>query len=237
MKKVLIFLGVSLILSTSQVHAASIAVELIEARTEGGQATYMTASPGGPSSISGTVTGTYDDVTGIVTMDSGTTLFIWEEGPPCPPIWDPCVAWTDSHTNWSTGGASYSASAYSCIEGTWGPFMAISLCGGYTFGINNTDETILDYGTLPGTRTLGGDDEIAAFPHQQGSDWTTLTASFEPGYLIMQTADWDDIQFGHQLTFTHEANPTSTSTTTTTTNGDNEALGGYVVPITQQLWK
>ena len=112
--------------------------------------------------LSGGLTGTFDDGTGIVTMD-GTTMVQFEINPVTS-------LFTHVHTNWLTGSNSYAATAYSCIEGSFGQAVAANLCGGYNFGADFIEDSSVDYSTIPGTLTIGGDDVIVV-PQQQG--WTT----------------------------------------------------------------
>ncbi len=151
-----------------------------------------TGSNNGESSavLSGTLTGTYNTSTGIVTMDAGTTSAFFDLNP--LPNND---LFTHNHTNWTTGGASYSASAYSCAEGQFGGSVGAHLCGNYNFGSNFINESSVNYGAIPGTRTLGGDD-VSVGAQQQGSDYATSTASIGGGSLVMQSSLWNTLGSG-----------------------------------------
>jgi hypothetical protein len=159
-------------------HAATISVKLTTVRqgTTGGTTSAV--------SIAGSTVGIYDIDTGIVTMNTGSTSISWDINP-LPGN----VLFTNTHTDWSTGANSYSASAYSCVDGSFGDTVGASLCGNYNFGGNLSNESSIDYGMIPGTRSLGGDD-YAIGPQQQGSDYATAMASWNGVELIMDTADW-----------------------------------------------
>ena len=60
---------------------------------------------------------------------------------------------------WDLSTGTPSATAFDCVEGTFGPTVGINVCGNYFFGPNSTFESTSSWG--PGTatsRTLGGDD-------------------------------------------------------------------------------
>ncbi len=161
----------------------------------------FTGSTGGVSSgiLSGTLTGSYNESSGIVTMDSGTTSVFFDLNP--LPNND---LFTHQHTDWSTGAGSYSASGYSCVEGQFGGGVGAHLCGNYNFGSNFVNESSVNYAAIPGTRSLGGDD-VAVGPQQQGSAFATTTASYGGGQLVMESDSWNSggtSEAGIQLVFT-----------------------------------
>ncbi len=140
--------------------------------------------------LSGTLTGTYNTTSGVVTMDAGTTSVLFNLSPlPGNELF------THNHTNWTTGGGAYAASAYSCAEGQFGGGVGAHLCGNWTFGTNFINESSVNYGAIPGTRTLGGDD-VSVGAQQQGSDYATSTASIGGGSLVMQSALWNTLGSG-----------------------------------------
>jgi hypothetical protein len=191
-------------------NAETVSVELWRV-TEG--------SSGGPREgvVDDIVTGVYDDVSGVVTMDPGTTMIYWQIDP-----LSPGQLYTHKHTDWSTGGEySYDASAYECIEGTFGQVQLSSLCGIYSFGENQVDESSIDYSYMPGDLTMGGDDVafninggFGAEP-QIGQDYRTETALYTGvgGLLVMNSWEWDGGLFpytatdGRQLEFIVSAVP------------------------------
>jgi hypothetical protein len=90
------------------------------------------------------------------------------------------------------GVGGQSASAYQCIEGTFGANVGASLCGNYNWGTNFVNESSTNYNVVPGTRTLGGDD-VAVGPMQQMSDYgciITQNDNFVSGNVVCQTATW-----------------------------------------------
>jgi len=196
-------LAVFLCLLFASAEAAQISVRL--AQVSGGDDHGET-----PAVIGGTLTGLYSTEFGVVTMDAGTSSFIFpslsQSG---------AILFTDVHTNWETGGASYSAGGYSCVEGN---FVApASFCGNYYFGPNGIDESSLDYSTMPGTRLIGEDD-IATGPMRQGSlHYTTSMVAFDGNTLVMQSALWNEL------------GPGGTST-------DGIQLVFSVVPIPAAVW-
>jgi hypothetical protein len=141
-----------------------------------------------PSVIGGTVTGFYNTISGVVTMDPGTTsitfLSLSQSGN---------TLFVDSNTNWSTGAGAYSAGGYTCVEGT---FVApASFCGDYYFGFNGIDESSLDYSGIPGTRSIGGDDGISG-AMRQGALYTTSVEFFDGDLLILRSALWNELGLG-----------------------------------------
>ncbi len=135
--------------------------------------------------ISGVVFGSYDSATGIVTMNAGVTTFVY-------PGWGGLM-YSDEHTNWSTGNDNYTADSYVCHNRS----AYLNFCGSYYYGINGIDESSMDYSTMPGIRTLGGDDTADPDPQHviiQGALYGTSVVEFGGigGNLIMRTADWND---------------------------------------------
>ncbi len=186
--------ALSMLLFVSGVQAATVSVTLTDVVSSDG--TFATTA----DSITGTITGSYDTISGMVTMDAGTTSVRIELN-----VGSPTHAWTGLHTNWTTGGGGYSATSFSCTEGTLGAILGASFCGAYNFGGNGFNESFLNYSTIPGTRTLGGDDFVTAGAgaQQQGLDFATSTVSFGGGTLFMETAGFNTVPglTGAQLTF------------------------------------
>jgi hypothetical protein len=185
------FFALSFSIST---NAASVAVTFTDV-TLG-----FTTGPGSASSLSGTLTGTYNTVSGVVTMDVGTTIvtFTDEIATVIYTVYD------HIHSNWSTGAGSYTASSFSCAEGTLGSLFDIGLCGGYSYGPNGIDESSVDYSSIPGILNLGRDDTLGGTTAGivQGSWYLTDTASLVGNTLTMESADWNPDLGGSQLIFT-----------------------------------
>ena len=156
--------------------AATVGVTLIN---------VATGSTNGESSVqvlSGQTSGMYDTVSGIVTMDAGTTSATFNVSPTA-------TLMTHTHTDWGVGAGGYTATGYTCTDGTFGDTVGASICGNYSYGPDFVNNSSTNYATIPGTRTMAGDDTTAG-PQQQGSDYAMSTASFSGGQLVMQTADW-----------------------------------------------
>lgn len=162
--------------ATGAAQAADIAVTLTD---------VVTGSNNGASAaftLEGQLSGTYNTSTGVVSMAAGTTSATFNTSPTT-------TLFTHNNTNWSTGDGNYSASAYSCAEGTFGGGVGAHLCGNYSLGTNFLNESTINYNSVPGTRTLGGDDTSVG-SLQQGSDYATTTFSYAGGTLIMNSAAW-----------------------------------------------
>jgi len=111
---------------------------------------------------------------------------------------------TDSIFDLSAGTASFSG--WSCVDGPFGfslPTEA-SLCGNISGGVNTTIESTLDYGTIPGNRTVVGDDVVIG-NMQQGADYGVFLNSWSGGQLVIQASDWEvattNDPAGYQLIF------------------------------------
>lgn len=108
---------------------------------------------------SSTATWSYDDVTNLVTQTGGTFNARFTTNPA-----------TTLYRTLITGlvmgnGGAATASSYSCVEGNFGTNVGASICGGYTFGGNFSNESSSSWG--PGTavsRTIGGDDSASVVP-------------------------------------------------------------------------
>jgi hypothetical protein len=178
MRKSQIALGIASALGVAgAAQAVNVTVELTGVKT---------GSPNGTTAgaISGRTHGTYNTTTGIVTMAAGTTSILYDLNPlPNNNLF------THNHSNWSTGGGAYTASAYSCVEGQFGPNVGAALCGNYNYGANYIHESSTNYNSIPGTRVIGGDD-VAVGPQQQGSDYGASTASYNGTTLLMTNAAW-----------------------------------------------
>lgn len=146
-----------------------------------------------PATLSGVLNGTYDTASGVVTMAAGTTsitfLSLSQPGN---------TLFTDLHTNWATGGSSYLADAYSCADGTFA--APASFCGNYWYGSNGIDQSSLDYSTMPGTRTLGGDDISTGVMRQGLLHFTTAMVLFDGTTLVMESPLWNNLGPGGSST-------------------------------------
>ncbi len=82
-----------------------------------------------------------------------------------------------------------SGAAYECVEGDFGSLVGASLCGNVNFGENFIPETTLDYGAVPGTRAVGGDD-VALGPQQQLTNYAAGLNTFNGSVLLIESPDW-----------------------------------------------
>ncbi|MAF83660.1 MAG: hypothetical protein CL797_06105, partial [Chromatiales bacterium] len=101
--------------------AATVGVTLIN---------VATGSTNGESSVqvlSGQTSGMYDTVSGIVTMDAGTTSATFNVSPTA-------TLMTHTHTDWGVGAGGYTATGYTCTDGTFGDTVGASICGNYSYG-------------------------------------------------------------------------------------------------------
>ncbi|WP_101760077.1 VPLPA-CTERM sorting domain-containing protein [Oceanicoccus sp. KOV_DT_Chl] len=140
--------------------------------------------------LSGVVTGRYNTVTETLTMDAGTFQVDY-----IAPFNSYYTFMIERISNLTTGSMAYSASAYECIETNWTEVNQTSFCGNYNFGANGIKETILDYSTMPGTITLGGDDVDLDGTNEhyilQASYYATQTDFYNGQSLIMRSALWN----------------------------------------------
>jgi hypothetical protein len=178
-------------------NAALIPVQLTDAFQGGGQEyTFY--------QLSGTTSGIYDDVANTVTMNSGSFAVTYAINPAFPPGATLSTE-TFSNASWDLNAAGLTVTGYSCADGGFGPSLTLSYCGGYNWGGNNVDDSALDYGTIPGALTIGGDD-VAILPVRQASDYESSLRSWNGDTLVIQTALWDDdgttdSPLAYQLTF------------------------------------
>jgi hypothetical protein len=84
------------------------------------------------------------------------------------------------------GATSVTGAAFACAT----TVQNANLCGGYDIGVNATDESSLDYLTLPGTRTLGGDDVVTS-PMKQLTDLAPVSYSYDGTELLVTTIQND----------------------------------------------
>jgi hypothetical protein len=195
MRKLLLgCIGALATFSVLPLHAASIRVELTSVLWGGGQEAIS-------AGLSGVVTGTYDDGAGIVTMDAGTIEAEFRINP----LPTSLLYWhylTDS--SWDLGAGTVSLSEWSCVDGPFGSTVGASLCGNISGGANLTVDSILDYTTIPGTRTVVGDDVVLG-DMQQGADYGVFFSSWAGGQLVAQATGWEsgdtDNPAGYQLVF------------------------------------
>ena len=182
MKKTAVAAAVGAAMGVAAGSASAAIVNVSLTKVKSGSPNGTSTASTGNGQLTGTLTGTYNTTTGVVTMDAGTTTALFNVTPSSS-------AFTHNHSNWTTGSGGYSASAYSCVEGTFGNSVGASLCGNYNFGANFVNESSTNYNVIPGTRSLGGDD-IAIGPHQQGTAYSTSTALYDGVELIMISTDW-----------------------------------------------
>jgi hypothetical protein len=103
-------------------------------------------------SISGA---SYDYSGGVISQLSSSTSAFWDINPlPNNEIF------TQVWSGMVNSQSAFSVTSFECIEGTFGPSVGVHVCGNYLFGDNFINESIVDYSTVPGTRTLGGDDVL-----------------------------------------------------------------------------
>jgi hypothetical protein len=101
-----------------------------------------------------------------------------------------------------------SVATYECIEGAFGGSVGASLCGNYTFGADFFNDSDLDYASVPGIRTMGGDDSVVG-PMQQGFDYFCDVVAGDVGTgettVVCETSAWtaNPGGAGIQLTFSN----------------------------------
>lgn len=126
----------------------------------------------------------YDDVAGTISQVSATTTIEFKLGPTTA-LFDHRF----SGTIFDVAGGSIAAATYECIDGTFGSVVGADLCANTSFGANSTNETTVDYSTIPGSRVVGGDD-TASGPPQQLADYAATLISFDGSTAIIQTPAW-----------------------------------------------
>jgi hypothetical protein len=183
-----------LLLLVGAAQAASFRVELTSVGWGGGQEAII-------AGLSGVVTGTYDDSAGTVTMDAGTIDAEYSIGP----IPNGVIYWHYlTNSSWDLGAGTVSFSEWSCVDGPFGSTVGASLCGNISGDANLTVDSILDYTTIPGTRTVVGDDVVLG-DMQQGADYGVFLSSWAGGQLVAQATGWEegntDFPAGYQLVF------------------------------------
>jgi hypothetical protein len=178
MKKSSIALGVAAALSGGTAAAAG-AGDL-------SLAFINTGSSNGPSAAWSLTSGAWStDGAGTITDDGSQTTAKFRINPISN-------LFTHQFSGMTLGGGTHSTTAYECIEGNFGGNVGASLCGNYNFGANFLNESSVNYNTVPGTRTDGGDDGVIG-PMQQASDYGCTVVqndSFVSGNVICQTASW-----------------------------------------------
>jgi len=147
-----------------------------------------TGSPNGSSNavtLNTTGTWVYNDTTGIVTLN-GTQQADFDLSPlPNNELFSHTMADVSIDIN----SVTISGSAYACIEGTFGGAVGAHLCANSSYGDNFISETTWDYTTVPGTRTVGGDD-VAAGPQQQLTDYASSLNLFDGSMLVIESRAW-----------------------------------------------
>ena len=100
----------------------------------------------------------------------------------------------------SVGGGSASATAYSCIEGSFGGIVGANICGNYVLGSNGIDNSTISYSTVPGTRTMNNNagtliaDDVSTGAQQQVGDMACTIVSGTAGAsdnLVCESALWN----------------------------------------------
>lgn len=149
--------------------------------------TRITAGSGNGSVAAASLDGVefaYDDAAGTVTQISPSTTVVFKLGP---------VNILYSHefrgVTFDVAHATITATSYACHEGTFGGVVGASLCANTTFGADFTNNTTLNYATIPGTRDVGGDDVIAG-PQQQLADYAAAVTAFDGATLHLETPAW-----------------------------------------------
>ncbi len=128
----------------------------------------------------------YDDVAGTITQLSAVTHVEFDLNP---------LPNNTLFTHQFSGvvfdplAVNISGTAYECIEGQFGSTVGASLCSNSGTGGNFINETTTDYSTIPGARTVGGDDVVFG-PQQQLSDYASGFLSYDGTTLIIQTPDY-----------------------------------------------
>jgi hypothetical protein len=183
-----------LLLWVGAAQAASFRVELTSVLWGGGQEAIS-------AGLSGVVTGTYDDSAGTVTMDAGTIDTEYSIGPlPASVIYWHYLM----NSSWDLGAGTASFSEWSCVDGPFGSAVGASLCGNISGGANFMVDSSLDYTTIPGTRTVVGDDVVLG-DMQQSTDYGVFLSSWAGGQLVAQATGWEDgntdFPAGYQLVF------------------------------------
>lgn len=126
----------------------------------------------------------YDDVAGTVSQISPSTTAVFRLGP---------VTHLYSHqfsgAVFDVAGSAITAASYACLEGGFGAVVGASLCGNFTFGADYSNDSTLNYGSIPGTRSVGGDD-VALGPQQQLGDYAAAVALFDGTRLVLESPAW-----------------------------------------------
>jgi hypothetical protein len=129
-----------------------------------------------------TATWSYDTATDIL---SGTGLY--SSASQIIPI--PGQLFTRNISDLTVGnGGAAAATAYSCIEGSFGGGVGASLCGNYNFGANFLQESTNSWG--PGTafsQTVGGDD-VSIGPQQSLAQHDGMFGNWNGTTLVMTNA-------------------------------------------------
>jgi hypothetical protein len=137
-------------------------------------------------SISGV---SYDYSDGVITQVSSSTSVFWDINPlPNNELFT--QVWSGMINSETTFGVT----SFECIEGTFGASVGAHLCGNYLFGDNFANDSTVDYSTVPGTRSLGGDDILnTASPGfmQQASLFDCENIEWNFDTLQCETHIWD----------------------------------------------
>lgn len=169
-------LGLLLILA-GNASAAQYGLKLV--RVSAGSANGTVAA----ASLDGVDYG-YDDTAGTVTQVSPSTTVVFKLGPVT-------VLYTHEFRGavFTVADQAIAATSYACNEGTFGAMVGASLCANTTYGDDFTNDTTLNYTTIPGTRSVGGDDVIVG-PQQQLADYAAAVTAFDGTTLRMESPAW-----------------------------------------------
>ncbi len=214
MKKLILAL---MLLTVSVTANAAVVVLLSFQQTTGGGSTFDIITDGSHvSGIAGATNATWNwDGTTVTSVGNFNAVRSLSGNPFNPTIFADVI--TDLSID--TGANSATATAYSCIEGSFLSQVGANGCGGYSFGTNFVEESTTIWGPgLAVSQTLGGDDVSFGGPRS--------IASFDFGTVSLISG----------------ANVLAPGTIFSIGNGialgipDAEALIFQVVPIPAAVW-
>ncbi len=117
-------------------------------------------------------------------------------------------SFNDATMNLAAG--TIGASLFDCAEGSFGPIVRANICGNYSFGADEVEDSSVDYSTIPATRSIGGDDVVFG-PQVQLADYAGSVGYYDGVTLIVNTLDWNGTtpasgngDRGYQLEFEHQ---------------------------------
>jgi hypothetical protein len=165
----------------------------------------ISQSSGGSSIgiLSGTRTGNYHPETKVITMDAGTFSMMLDINPlPNNELF------THNLTDmvWNLDAGTISVAAFACVEHGFGPTVGAFICANTNYGNDYLNDTTVDYSTVPGTRMVGGDDQIIG-DQQQATDHEAIFGSWDGTTLIAYSPDYSSGTSGWQYTFSTQGPP------------------------------